>query len=96
LDSEAQENFPNGVGATELLLHPGDFCWDHSLGANHSYIHMILPDGTRNILPVCRTGPNNHAAWGWDGNEDEPTLTPSIHCHDHWHGFLTKGQFISC
>ncbi len=31
---------------------------------------------------------------GWDGNRDEPTITPSIGC-DHrcgWHGHITKGE----
>lgn len=32
---------------------------------------------------------------GWDGNREEPTITPSIGC-DHrcgWHGHITKGDF---
>lgn len=33
------------------------------------------------------------ATWEWDGNREAPTLTPSIHHIDHWHGFLTKGFF---
>lgn len=44
--------------------------------------------------------------WGWDGNRDCPTLSPSLlvyQCNDrgerigeHWHGFLTDGVFRSC
>lgn len=44
--------------------------------------------------------------WHWDGNRESPTLTPSINIlqHDdagnrigeHWHGFLTTGEFRSC
>lgn len=45
--------------------------------------------------------------WVWDGNRDCPTLTPSILIYqraensgerigDHWHGYLTKGEFRSC
>ena len=33
--------------------------------------------------------------WNWDGNEQSPTLTPSIHWPGEWHGYLTNGQFKS-
>jgi hypothetical protein len=37
--------------------------------------------------------------WQWDGNEDAPTLTPSVlqsgmPCK--WHGFLTAGEWKAC
>lgn len=34
--------------------------------------------------------------WGWDGNEIEPTITPSIGCDWRcgWHGHITKGELI--
>jgi len=34
--------------------------------------------------------------WGWDGNEKEPTLTPSISCINRcgWHGHITKGELL--
>lgn len=44
--------------------------------------------------------------WAWDGNRESPTLTPSILIYqmndagektgEHWHGFLTAGEFRSC
>jgi len=44
--------------------------------------------------------------WHWDGNRACPTLTPSINIlqldgagkqiGEHWHGFLTAGEFRSC
>lgn len=44
--------------------------------------------------------------WQWDGNREKPTLTPSINIlqldeagrqiGEHWHGFLTAGEFRSC
>jgi hypothetical protein len=38
---------------------------------------------------------DNHDAWKWDGNEDKPTLTPSIQRNTscRWHGFMTKGMW---
>ena len=39
-------------------------------------------------------------SWQWDGNEDTPTLTPSIRCgpegHTHWHGYITAGRIEAC
>lgn len=34
------------------------------------------------------------ARWHWDGNMDEPTITPSIGCDKRcgWHGSITKGE----
>ena len=44
--------------------------------------------------------------WQWDGNREKPTLTPSINIlqlddagnriGEHWHGWLTAGEFLSC
>lgn len=35
--------------------------------------------------------------WGWDGNLDSPTVTPSININDgHWHGYLINGIFCPC
>ena len=29
---------------------------------------------------------------GWDGNEREPTFSPSIDVPDGWHGFIVRGR----
>ena len=34
------------------------------------------------------------AQWSWDGNEDAPTLTPSLHAVGIWHGWVRAGQLI--
>lgn len=39
-------------------------------------------------------------SWQWDGNEDAPTLTPSVHSLEedgstHWHGYLRAGIWES-
>jgi len=44
-----------------------------------------------------KTGDGIAKAWQWDGNEDNPTVTPSININNgHWHGYLTGGVFRSC
>lgn len=45
------------------------------------------------------------ASWQWDGNEESPTLYPSVHhqvddgaggLKTHWHGWLRAGEWVSC
>jgi hypothetical protein len=73
---------------------------------------FMFDEQKRSMLLVCPCGeclrirsipldayPNDKVPrWHWDGNEDLPTLTPSIldkgGCG--WHGFLTAGVFRSC
>lgn len=70
--------------------------------------HMLFvcPNGHRcGVLvgPAAVTRPSEDKAcvWGWDGNIDRPTITPSINCIAEkdgkptggcgWHGFITAG-----
>lgn len=53
-----------------------------------------------------RTNEGRRPTWDWDGNRDRPTLTPSILIYqmdetgkiigEHWHGYLTAGDWKSC
>ncbi len=53
-----------------------------------------------------RFADGHRPSWNWDGNREAPTLTPSILIYqmnergekigEHWHGFLTAGQWRSC
>lgn len=38
----------------------------------------------------------NGAVWEFNGDYDRPTLTPSLHWVDMWHGWLRDGELISC
>lgn len=33
--------------------------------------------------------------WKWDGNREAPTITPSLHVVNHWHGWMKNGELIS-
>lgn len=50
----------------------------------------------KNCVVRITTGQAAHPVWHWDGNKDEPTLTPSIGCDQRcgWHGHLTKGEIL--
>ena len=34
------------------------------------------------------------ASWSWNGNIDEPTLIPSLHAVDVWHGYVIDGELV--
>lgn len=44
------------------------------------------------LRPVVNPRPGEHS-WEFDGNEDAPTLLPSINHVSCWHGFLRAGVF---
>lgn len=71
-----------------------------------AHIIFVCPNGHRCgvfIGPrfVDRKNPDMACVWGWDGNMDRPTLTPSINCIAEkdgaktggcgWHGHITAG-----
>lgn len=38
----------------------------------------------------------NHsgASWSWDGDDQRPTLTPSLHAVGIWHGWVRGGELV--
>lgn len=48
------------------------------------------------IRPVVTPGINGGHSWEWDGNEDTPTLNPSINATGSWHGWIRAGRAVSC
>lgn len=70
--------------------HAGD--WFVSEGE----IYVILPRAGMACLPLTTHLPHPAARWGYDGNADAPTLSPSIHSPGKWHGFMRAGTLESC
>ncbi|WP_337137672.1 DUF6527 family protein [Sphingomonas aquatica] len=63
--------------------------------------------GTATAMPFRRASDEDAwPVWSWDGNEQTPTATPSLLIYqlneagqivgEHWHGFLTAGEWRSC
>ena len=75
------------------LERPGDFTFSEE----RDYIFIVLPGRLDpDALKIQQGPPGGDRVWGWDGNEEKPTLTPSIHDVGHWHGFLRSGVLESC
>lgn len=48
-------------------------------------------------IRVRNDGQHTAKGWEWNGDEDKPTVKPSIKINNgHWHGYLTDGKFVSC
>lgn len=50
---------------------------------------------TFDLVPEWRPG---EPRWHWNGDEDAPTLSPSLHKTEgcRWHGWLRAGEFVPC
>lgn len=85
---------------------PGDFAWEFDFthfdhGAKPTderlTLYFCLPGQTQwSPIHVQRGQPGDAATWGWDGNFDKPTVTPSVLQNGEWHGHLQAGRFNSC
>jgi len=72
--------------------------WDDEFGM----LDYVCPCGCKEIrsLPV-KVGDKEPHSWKWDGDRIAPTFTPSIQHIPHksgacnWHGFMTKGEWVS-
>lgn len=60
-------------------------------------LYIVLPGFTQPDAINVKKGEyvKDMGGWGWDGNEDKPTLSPSLHWENHWHGMLKAGRLES-
>ena len=84
---EPPVNVDLAVDAGDLL--PGDYFKDADGWK------VVIPS---NVYPSQITGnPNNLTNWSVTEHPDGTiTVSPSIHCVGHWHGFLQNGFWRSC
>jgi hypothetical protein len=86
--------------------NPGDFAWEfdfthfpHGATVNDAELTLYLhwPGELRwSPIRLRRGAQGGERVWGWDGNLDRPTLTPSVHHPNVWHGHITGGRLVSC
>lgn len=77
----------------------GEFYWQ--FWGDKRVLYLMLPHRTSkgqfvNIPTHVTIDHKNDcgASWSWDGNENAPTLSPSIHTYGVWHGFVQKGELV--
>lgn len=82
---------------------PGTFIWTDIADVRAMLLQVPDPfsgKGKSHIRLYMHHAPDNWAepgnVCGWDGDEDYPTLNPSVHAkqgnYTVWHGFIVKGE----
>jgi hypothetical protein len=75
------------------MVAAGDFSFDEDF----THLYIILPGEKHpEAIPILRGGASGSRVWAWDGNEEKPTINPSIHLVGCWHGYLRAGKLESC
>lgn len=100
----AQSYKANRKATADECREIGDFVWSEE----RDCLYIVLPNATGkpaldskgeaalDAIRVSRGAACGPRVWGWDGNEDAPTLQPSLHWLNNWHGFLQQGVLKSC
>lgn len=78
-------------------LAPGSATWIRREGQVRD-ICYVCPCGCHEVVTIPVWAEPGNCVWQWDGNLTTPTLTPSIRRLNgcQWHGFITKGAFVTC
>lgn len=73
----------------------GDFCFAEDL----TWLYMWTPGANGpDAIRIVRTeaeARKSDRRWIWDGNEQAPTLLPSL-LTPEWHGYFRAGRMESC
>lgn len=81
--------------ADNALPKAGEFSWHLKTdGARYLYFCCPTPSACLHGLPVHAM---SRTRWNWDGNDDKPSLTPSVQClvdGCRWHGYITNGELV--
>jgi hypothetical protein len=73
----------------------GDWCFSQ----DDTILWLRYPTNTSDdFLPIVQlyvTPSKKNPCWDFDGNKNNPTLSPSIEVKGKWHGFLRNGKLIT-
>ena len=91
----------DNVNIMSELEKPGDFYWVVDRDGLRSLV-LALPSnwpehlGQKRLYSRWTIAHKNHcgASWDWNGDEDRPTLSPSLHQVGDWHGRVQSGVMI--
>lgn len=85
----------NTGGHSSGVREPGDFTFYWEEGKPKEIIFKNPACRMDKCHIRIRNGPPEAPhTWGWDGNMDKPTITPSIGCDRicGWHGHIINGE----
>jgi hypothetical protein len=84
----------------ETAEQDGDFYF-FTVESGQRFFACRLPGGHHCVVPIRPVfhefaSYNGGHSWEWDGNEENPTLNPSINSVGTWHGWVRAGRLESC
>ena len=89
------------VPADHFPNQPGEFQFRREEEGNPENVRIVFgcprrPGSSCSVPVKGEALPNGAGPWGWDGNLEAPTITPSINCVGGcgWHGFITAGKVV--
>ena len=84
------------VAGFDEIERAGDFYWNLRIkGVRRLVFTEPALEGHEVVsIPVARGDGGRGAHWGWDGNEERPTLKPSVHTFGVWHGWIRDGKLV--
>jgi len=90
----------NRVLNKDALTNAGDFAYTVCDGGKNAGIQFLCPCGCGEnfYIPILGHRYSTGPCWAWDGDEDNPSLIPSIlqRTPCRWHGYLTDGIWKGC
>jgi hypothetical protein len=85
------------VANFSAVEHAGDYFLTPVNATGVRRLSFLCPCGCGMLCGINVGEKDGAKVWGWNGDEDRPTATPSININmGHWHGYLTAGVFRSC
>ena len=75
-------------------MPPGGFCFRNNK-EGQLVMWLCFPNGSTSVIKI-RPYEGSDPSWEWDGNEDKPTLSPSVNAVGCWHGWVKSGRLVSC
>lgn len=78
---------------------PGSFWLSQPEDDGTQFFWYICPSGSGDLLVIMVGNgfkPDEAPSWKWNGSWTEPTLSPSVHYRDHYHGWLQDGYWKEC
>jgi hypothetical protein len=99
-----EDGKPAIVDGHECILKPGDYQFttiegdpvaDAKTAQGFTFVCPKTAKKCGTIVIGYPNKPSHSPSWQFDGNQQAPTLRPSIDCRGgcKWHGFLTNGVF---
>lgn len=79
------------------IKNVGDYLIDRSRPEKPVMFIFLPQDSVPSRIRLYKLNdPNDNTWWQLSGPDERPTLSPSLHAPDIWHGYLRDGMLVPC